>query len=67
MANQQAMNQVIVGGIQSAGSAVSAGLQNPMGKKKKNPGQTVDPNQSSGTDFGIGAEDTGMDEIQGLS
>ena len=37
MANQQAMNQVIVGGIQSAGSAVSAGLQNPMGKQAVNP------------------------------
>ena len=30
MASQQAMNQVIVGGVQSMGAAVSAGLKNPM-------------------------------------
>ena len=36
MANQQAMNQVIVGGIQSAGSAVSAGIQSPMKKGDSN-------------------------------
>jgi hypothetical protein len=36
MANQQAMNQVIMGGVQSMGMAVSTGLETPMGKKLDN-------------------------------
>ena len=42
MANQQAMNQVIVGGIQSAGSAVSAGIQGSTSKKKTPGGSSVE-------------------------
>ena len=42
MANQQAMNQVIMGGVQSMGMAVSAGLENTNSKKKKPGGSSVE-------------------------